>query len=211
MRAYACDHRFERGLERGGDWSLWLPGGSAVVIRVFAFLFCVLLGSKAVGVLAGVPLTNTKYMYRSRFGEAWAARCRGIISDYVTLRHVPYRPGVECVAGGTVRGLSWVCVVARACVLSWVEILYRTDPRPAARRERGDTADTGVRNEASRLQRSGKTPEGAKAGRPSSIYGIGARQRGAEEESNRGRAGDGGAHGQRQVRMARRGPTRAEN
>ena len=25
--------------------------------------------------------------------------------------------------GGTVRGLSWVCVVARACVLSWVEIL----------------------------------------------------------------------------------------
>ena len=32
------------------------------------------------------------------------------------------RGGVECVAGGTVRGLSWVCVVARACVLSWVEI-----------------------------------------------------------------------------------------
>ena len=33
------------------------------------------------------------------------------------------RGGVECVAGGTVRGLSWVCVVARACVLSWVEML----------------------------------------------------------------------------------------
>ena len=40
-----------------------------------------------------------------------------------TIVGVGERGGVECVAGGTVRGLSWVCVVARACVLSWVEIL----------------------------------------------------------------------------------------
>ena len=60
-------------------------------------------------------LANTQTAQNTQIHSVFNTQCK------LYLRGV----GVECVAGGTVRGLSWVCVVARACVLSWVEILYK--------------------------------------------------------------------------------------